>query len=95
LDSGVITQLNGNVPELIQYFGKRDCINHVHFRNAKTQLPHESYFETFIDEGAVDMPEALRLLHETGYRRLIVPTILPPLQAMYIILGRGGMPWDI
>jgi mannonate dehydratase len=77
LDTGLIAQLGGNAPDLTRYFGKKDRINHVHFRNARAVVPQGSYFETFIDEGFVDMLQALRALRKTGYSRMIVPDHSP------------------
>jgi mannonate dehydratase len=77
LDTGVIAQLNGNAAELVRYFGRRDCINHVHFRNARCEDPHNAYYETFIDEGAANLPAAMKALYEIGYSRGIVPDHSP------------------
>jgi mannonate dehydratase len=77
LDTGVTAELGANVPEVIHYFGSRDAINHVHFRNVRTLTPVLNYVETFIDEGQTNMLAAMRALHEVGYSRMIVPDHSP------------------
>jgi mannonate dehydratase len=77
LDTGVTAELGANVPEVIRYFGQRDCINHVHFRNVRTTTPKYNYEETFIDEGQTDMLAAMRAFQEVGYSHMIVPDHSP------------------
>jgi mannonate dehydratase len=77
LDTGVIAETGGNVVETIRYFGQKDCINHVHFRNVRTIEPYFKYVETFIDEGQIDMLGAMRALRETGYSRMVIPDHTP------------------
>jgi len=79
LDTGVTAELGANVIQTIQYFGQRNCINHVHFRNVRTVTPQFNYAETFIDEGQVDMLEAMRALRKTGYSLMVVPDHSPSL----------------
>lgn len=79
LDTGVIAQLGADATALIRYFGKKDCINHVHFRNAVQESTAPAYFESFIDEGATDMHAAMKALKETGYSGGIVPDHSPSL----------------
>lgn len=77
LDTGVTREMGANVVETIQWFGQRDQINHVHFRNVLMQVPREKYTETFIDAGDNDMFACLRALHATRYPRLIHPDHVP------------------
>ena len=37
------------------YLGKRDVINHVHFRNVVVRTPYIDYTEVFMDEGTCNM----------------------------------------
>ena len=76
-DTGVTREMGFNVIENIQWFGKRDQINHVHFRNVVMKAPREKYIETFIDEGDNDMLACLKALHAVGYPRLIHPDHVP------------------
>ena len=76
-DTGVTREMGFNVIENIQWFGKRDQINHVHFRNVSMRVPREKYTETFIDAGDNDMLACLKALHAVGYPRLIHPDHVP------------------
>lgn len=76
-DTGVTREMGFQVIENIQWFGKRDQINHVHFRNVLMSKPREKYIETFIDAGDNDMLACLRALHATGYPRLLHPDHVP------------------
>ena len=76
-DTGVTREMGYNVIENIQWFGKRDQINHVHFRNVVMRAPRDKYTETFIDAGDNDMLACLKALHATGYPRLIHPDHVP------------------
>jgi mannonate dehydratase len=72
-DCGVTREMGEDPVEVCRYFGSRDCINHVHFRNVRVRKPYESYSEVFIDEGVVDMFAVMRELVRTKYPRLIYP----------------------
>jgi mannonate dehydratase len=64
----------GEAPvEVCRYFGARDCINHVHFRNVRVTKPYEKYAEVFLDEGEVDRFAVMRELVRQKYPRLIYP----------------------
>jgi mannonate dehydratase len=76
-DTGVTREMGYDVIESIQWFGRRDQINHVHFRNVLMKKPREKYTETFIDAGDNDMMAALRALHAAGYPRLLHPDHVP------------------
>lgn len=76
-DTGVTREMGYNVIDNIKWFGARDQINHVHFRNVRMKVPREKYIETFIDEGDNDMMACLRALHQTGYARLLHPDHVP------------------
>jgi mannonate dehydratase len=78
-DTGVTREMGYNVIENIQWFGRRDQINHVHFRNVLMKVPREKYIETFIDAGDNDMLACLRALDATGYPRLLHPDHVPEL----------------
>ena len=76
-DTGVTREMGYNVIDNIKWFGGRDQINHVHFRNVLMKVPREQYIETFIDTGDNDMLACLRALHQTGYPRLLHPDHVP------------------
>ena len=89
-DTGVTREMGYNVIENIQWFGGRDQINHVHFRNVLMKTPREKYVETFIDAGDNDMMACLRALHATGYPRLLHPDHVPELPGDSVQRGGWG-----
>jgi len=72
---GTVAEMGVDVLEAIRYFGSRDKINHVHFRNVKGSVPR--FDESFIDDGDVDMLEALRVYKGVGYARTLIPDHWP------------------
>ena len=64
-----------DVVAAIRYFGSRGKIHHVHFRNVKGSIPR--FDESFIDDGDVDMSEAMRAYKEVGYTGTIMPEHAP------------------
>lgn len=63
------------VYEAIRYFGSRNKIAYVHFRNVTSGVP--SFAETFIDEGYVDMLKALRIYKEVGFKGVFIDDHTP------------------
>jgi len=80
---GTVAEMGVDVIEAIRTFGSMGRIHHVHFRNVKGALPE--FDESFIDDGDVDMLEALRAYKEVGYTGPIMPDHWP--QTV------GGSPW--
>ena len=72
-DCGVTREMGENPVEVCRYFMKKDCINHVHYRNVRVRKPYEQYSEVFIDEGQVDMFGVMRELVKLKYPRLMYP----------------------
>lgn len=72
-DCGVTREMGHDPVEVCRYFGKKDCINHVHYRNVRVIKPYENYSEVFIDEGVNDMFAVMRELVRLKYPRLIYP----------------------
>jgi len=72
-DCGVTREMGHDPVEVCRYFGRKDCINHVHFRNVVMQIPREKYTEVFPDEGEVDMFAVMKELVRQKYPRLIYP----------------------
>ena len=66
-----------DIYEVIRYFGEREKIFNIHFRNIKGGLGN--FVEVFPDEGDVDMLKALRTLKQVGYRYMIMPDHVPGL----------------
>ncbi len=63
--------------DVIRYFGTRNKIFNVHFRNIKGGFL--DFVEVFPDEGDVDMIEAARTYDEVGYRYMLMPDHVPGL----------------
>ncbi|HKW96809.1 MAG TPA: mannonate dehydratase [Bryobacteraceae bacterium] len=72
-DCGVTREMGEDPVEVCRYFGERDCINHVHFRNVRVRKPYEKYTEVFIDEGQVNMFAVMKELVRQKYPRLVYP----------------------
>jgi len=72
-DCGVTREMGEDPVEVCRYFGSRDCINHVHFRNVTVRKPYEKYTEVFIDEGVNNMFAVMKELVRQKYPRLIYP----------------------
>ncbi|HVH70930.1 MAG TPA: mannonate dehydratase [Candidatus Dormibacteraeota bacterium] len=72
-DCGVTREMGQDPVEVCRYFGSRDVINHVHYRNVRVEVPNEKYTEVFIDEGVNDMFAVMKELVRQKYLRLIYP----------------------
>jgi mannonate dehydratase len=72
-DCGVTREMGHDPVEVCRYFGSRDRINHVHYRNVKVRVPYEKYTEVFIDEGEINMFAVMRELVRLKYSRLLYP----------------------
>ncbi len=72
-DCGVTREMGEDPVEVCRYFGTRDRINHMHFRNVRVQVPHEEYTEVFLDEGQINMFAVMKELVRQKYPRLIDP----------------------
>ena len=63
------------VYDAIRHFAGRDKIGYVHFRNVSGTS--ECFRETFIDSGQIDMLEAMRAYHESGFAGILIPDHVP------------------
>ena len=61
--------------ESIRYFGERNKIFKVHFRNVDKPLPH--FVETFVDDGYFDMYQVAKVLQEVGFKGVMIPDHIP------------------
>ena len=61
----------GNVLQAIDRYAAQKAIGYIHFRNVRGQVPN--YQEVFIDEGDLDMVEALRILDRHDYDGVLIP----------------------
>jgi mannonate dehydratase len=85
---GCVAEMGEDVQRAIRYIGERDKIVFVHFRNirGRTRDTEDYRFqEVFLDEGDVDMVEAMKTYRDIGYTGAIMmdhtPTIQHPLGA--------------
>jgi mannonate dehydratase len=72
-DCGVTKEMGEDPVAVCRYFGSRDRINHVHFRNPHVMKPYVKYDEGFIDEGDVNLFAVMRELLQVKYTREIYP----------------------
>ena len=71
----VASMADVDVLEVIRHFGERDRINHCHFRNVNGSVPR--FKESFIDDGDVDMYEAMQVYKQVGYRHIMMADHVP------------------
>ncbi|MCL5742999.1 MAG: mannonate dehydratase [Acidobacteria bacterium] len=64
-----------DVFETIRYFGKRDRLWKVHFRNITAPLPY--FVETFVDNGYMDMYKVMKTLKEVDFRGVVIADHVP------------------
>ena len=61
--------------DVIRYFGTRNKIFNVHFRNIRGH--RNDFIEVYPDEGDVDMVKAIRVYQEVGYPYMLMPDHVP------------------
>lgn len=66
---------NADIISTIRKFGSQKKIAYVHFRNVSSTLPR--FHEVFIDEGYVNMLEAIKTYQEVGFEGTIIPDHTP------------------
>lgn len=71
------------VYDAIRYFVSRKKIAYVHFRNVDSTVPR--FAETFIEEGRIDMLEAMRAYKEAGFEGVLIVDHTPGIV--------GDTPW--
>lgn len=76
-DTGVTTELGEDPVEAIHYFGSRNRIGTVHFRNVKVITPRYKYIETFHDDGDADLNACMQAFFDVGYEGQIDPDHTP------------------
>ncbi len=72
-DCGVTREMGHDPVEVCRYFGTRDRINHVHYRNPTVFTPYVNYVEGFIDEGDNNMLAVMQELVRVKYTREVYP----------------------
>jgi mannonate dehydratase len=72
-DCGVTRELGEDPVAVCRYLGKRDVINHVHYRNVTVRQPYLDYTEVWLDDGQVNMFEVMKELVRQKYARSVLP----------------------
>jgi mannonate dehydratase len=65
----------GDIYDAVESYSKQGRIAYVHLRNVRGKVPH--YWETFIDDGQVDMLRMLGILHKNGFEGVVIPDHAP------------------
>jgi len=66
---------DGNVLETLDKHSALGNIGYIHFRNVKGKVPN--YREVFVDEGDLNMAEAIRILKKNDYQGILIPDHSP------------------
>jgi len=72
---GTCSAMNEDVCEGLRFFGERDEIIYVHFRDVEGTVP--TFTETFIDQGNYDSYQALKILDDVGFSGVITSDHVP------------------
>ncbi|WP_336790304.1 mannonate dehydratase [Paenibacillus sp. MMO-177] len=65
----------GNIYDTIEQYASQQAIGYVHFRNVKGKVP--DYQEVFVDEGDIDMIQALKLFKKHDFDGVFIPDHTP------------------
>ncbi len=76
---GTVSEMLANpgaeIFDVIRYFGSRNKIFNVHFRNIRGH--RDEFVEVYPDEGDVDMVKAIQVYKEVGYPYMLMPDHVP------------------
>jgi mannonate dehydratase len=72
---GNFSLMGADIPTVVKYFGKRDLIHFVHFRNVRGGKMN--FVETFHDEGQIDMYAAMKAYIDIGFKGPLRPDHVP------------------
>jgi len=75
LCQGTFATMGEDIPSVIKYFGKRNKIFFVHFRDIRGDK--WNFEETFHDEGKTDMYKAMKTYYEVGFNGPMRPDHVP------------------
>jgi mannonate dehydratase len=64
-----------DVFETIRYFGERQKLFKIHFRNVNEPLPH--FVETFLDDGYMDMYQVMKALRDIDFDGVLIADHIP------------------
>jgi mannonate dehydratase len=72
-DCGVTRELGENPVSVANWFGSRDRIGHVHYRNVRLRKPYVDYTEVYPDNGDNNMLAVMQELVKVKYKHMIFP----------------------
>jgi mannonate dehydratase len=72
---GTFSEMQDDIYEAIRYFGSRNKILYVHFRNVSGRTP--KFHEEFINTGYVDMVRAMKTYRDVGYTGVFIDDHCP------------------
>ncbi|MFC4552874.1 MULTISPECIES: mannonate dehydratase [Halorussus] len=75
---GCFSEMGEDIPNVVRYFGERDEIIFVHFRDVAGTMP--SFNETFVDEGNFDELAVMRTLRDVGFDGAMLPDHVPRME---------------
>ena len=75
---GTWSEMGEDLFDVIEYFGERDEIVYVHFRDVDGTVP--KFNETFVDEGNFDEYQILQALRDVGFSGMMIPDHVPKLE---------------
>ena len=73
--SEMLTDPGKEIFDVIRYFGSRQKIFNVHFRNIRGH--RNDFVEVYPDEGDIDFVKAIQVYKEVGYPYLLMPDHVP------------------
>ncbi len=73
--SEMLADPSREIYDVIRYFGSRNKIVNVHFRNIRGH--RDDFVEVFPDEGDVDFVKAIKVYKEVGYSGMLMPDHVP------------------
>lgn len=73
----VAEMTESDIYEDVDRWSRKNRVGYVHLRNVKGQVPN--YYEVFIDEGDVDIPRILSILHKNNFQGTVIPDHTPQL----------------
>ena len=85
---GTFSEMKDDVYDAIRYFGSRDRILYVHFRNVSSSVP--KFREEFINTGYVDMYKAMRTYRDAGYKGIFIDDHCPTVEGDVEFPGNLG-----
>jgi len=73
--SEMLQKPSEEIYEVIRYFGSRQKIFNVHFRNIRGR--RDDFIEVYPDEGDIDFVKAIQVYKEVGYSSMMMPDHVP------------------